>query len=212
LLGRRVRARAGAYASLLDTGNAVGDALWSRALRAAVDRGWNAPEIWHSVVVRVHDPFDGLQIRYLLHPWDAGQTRPPVSAAWRRSQSARLAAWIDGLRAPVGVAFRGRAGTRADIALPEPEDTPESDAPTAEASGTAALRALTSRAATGAAEFGATWFFLGNAATATAVTALRFGAHAASALTHDWAWDWTAPRPVPGPPIPPLGTESPLPR
>jgi len=206
------------YASFVDgTGPLTGvtiDPAWRSAIQEAVDRGWNVPTTWLSATFRVVDPLDGLQLRYLFHPWPVEDTRPPESAAWRRIQSERLGTWIEAAVPVVSLAYRGRFRDWKDAALPDPAliDTSVRIAPPEEpVSQPYSLRGITARVAALLSDFGVLWAFTGNPVTASAVAGAKFAAQGATGLTHEAVWSWllssSAPTDLPG-----AGVETPLPQ
>jgi hypothetical protein len=196
----------------------VVDPAWHRAMREAVDRGWNVPIGWLSVTFRVTDPEDAMQIRYLFHPWNIRDPKPPESAAWRRIQADRLAIWMEAITPAIAAGFRDRLGSRVDAILPNPEDPPRADpAPNGNqaAPDPSMLDMLTGRLSyrmlTPLADFGVLWVYLGNAMTASTIASLRLLSQGISSVAQDYL------RSVLGPTIlkqdlPGIGTESPLPR
>ena len=206
------------YGSFVDgTGPLTGvtiDPAWRAGMQEAVDRGWNVPVTWLSATFRVVDPLDGLQLRYLFHPWPVEEARPPESAAWRRIQAERLATWMDAAVPVVSLAYRGRFRDRADAALPDPAliDTMVRAEPQTETPSQAfSVRALTARVAVVLSDFGVLWAVTGNPVTASVVSGARFAAQGATGMTHEAVWSWllssSTPIDLPG-----AGAETRLPR
>lgn len=215
-----------AYAAFADgTGPLIGvliDPAWHRAMREAVDRGWNVPLTWLSVTFRVTDPVDAMQVRYLFHPWPLGQSKPPESAAWRRIQAERLAAWMEMTTPRISAGFRDRLRSSAEATLADParidvggREQSAEDAGSGEMSEettrSMVARAMSYRMFASLADFGVLWLYLGNAVTATTLATLKFAAQGATAATYDYV------RSALGPPIvyhdlPGVGVETPLPR
>lgn len=229
-----------AYASFTDgTGPLIGvliDPAWHRAMREAVDRGWNVPVTWLSVTFRITDPMDALQIRYLFHPWDIGQAKPPESAAWRRIQSDRLAIWMETAAPRVGAGFRDRLGSAYEATLPDPirpdmgrSENGRSDpgrfgpvtrngaaAGQLEVEADETTRAMIARAMSyrmfaSLADFGVLWLYLGNAMTASTLAALKLATQSVATVTYDYLRSRLV-DPIPQHDLPNVGVETPLPR
>ena len=213
-----------AYAAFADgTGPLTGvpiDPAWQRAMREAVDRGWNVPATWLAVVFRKTDPEDALQIRYLFHPWPIEQSQPPISAAWRRIQADRLALWIEATAPRVSAAFRDRLRSGLEATLGDPEQPPSKDddppkdrdaAAPDEASRTGTARAMSYRMFASMADVGVLWLYLGNAVTASTLATLEFAAQGATSATHEYVWSLLAPSLAQND-LPGVGVETPLPR
>ncbi len=218
------------YASFTDgTGPLTGvliDPAWHRAMREAVDRGWNVPVTWLSVTFRVTDPMDALQIRYLFHPWDIGQAKPPESAAWRRIQADRLAIWMEAAAPRVGAGFRDRLRSAYEATLPDPmrpevarpEIAARNGAPptTLEVEADESTRAMIARAMSyrmfaSIADFGVLWLYLGNAVTASTLAALKLATQGAASVTYEYMKSRLV-DPIPRHDLPNVGVERPLPR
>lgn len=224
-----------AYASFTDgTGPLTGisiDPAWQRAMREAVDRGWNVPVTWLSVTFRVTDPMDAMQIRYLFHPWDIAQAKPPESAAWRRIQADRLGIWMEAAAPRVGAGFRDRLGSAYEAALPDPNrpdpvrdpsrpdlNRSEPGRPDAgleveadETTRAMIARAMSYRMFASIADFGVLWLYLGNAVTASTLAALKLATQSAATVTYDYLKSRLT-DPIPRHDLPNVGVEKPLPR
>lgn len=206
------------YGSFVDgTGPLTGvtiDPAWRLATQEAVDRGWNVPATWLSATFRMVDPMDGLQLRYLFHPWPVTETRPPASAAWRRIQSERIATWVEAAVPVISLAYRGRFRDWQDAALPDPALIDTMDRPAtgeAPAAQGYSIRGLSARLAAVVADFGVLWAFTGNPVTASAVAGAKFAAQGATGLTHEAVWSWLTSSATPTD-LPGAGVETPLPR
>jgi hypothetical protein len=213
-----------AYASFADgTGPLTGvliDPAWHRAMREAVDRGWNVPATWLSVTFRIIDPMDAMQIRYLFHPWPIEQSQLPESAAWRRIHAERLGVWMETAAPRISAGFRDRLRTAAEATLGDPQrpaaetgmaEMPAMPPEPEEASVFPTARAMSYRMVASLADFGILWLYLGNAVTASTLMALKLAAQGATTLTHELVWSLVAP-PIPASELPGVGVEIPLPR
>ncbi len=210
------------YLAWVDAAGGVGvDPAWRRAVRDAVDRGWNMPLTWMAATFRVTDPHDALQVTYLFHPWALSDDAMPASPAWRRVHTQRLTEWMDTSWPAIAAGFRGRLVTPSEATLRDWEHGDIGKAPHAddetvaarelhERSRLMATRLLSLRMLATVADFGATWLYLGNVATAGALAALRTAVTGVVYLSHEYAWGLVAPA-VPARALPGVGTEKPLP-
>jgi len=209
-----------AYAAFVDTAVVTGahtfDPAWRRAEREAVDQGWRMPQSWLSVTFRVIDPQDGLQLRYLFHPWPIEEARAPSSPAWRRVYAQRIAAWMDASWPRIAAAFRGRLETAREATLPDWERNemssplPVESSVRTEAARHEEARAASRRVATTLTEFGVGWLYLGSAAAGGTLAMLNAAATGVVGAAHDLVWGWASPS-LPARALPGVGGEERLP-
>lgn len=209
-----------AYAAFVDTSVVTGahsfDPAWRRAEREAVDQGWRMPQSWLSVTYRITDPQDGLQLRYLFHPWPIEEARVPSSPAWRRVYAQRVAGWMEASWPRVAAAFRGRLDTAREATLPDWERNemsaplPPNGLSRIEAARQEEARAASRRVATTLTEFGVGWLYLGSAAAGGTLALLNAAASGVVGAAHDMVWGWTNPA-IPSRPLPGVGGEERLP-
>ena len=79
------------------------DDAWRLSMQQAVDNGWDVPQQWLSVVYRMTDPMDAIQVRYLFDPSASGAGGKDITS----DEVSRLVAWSDASWRMVQTGFFG---------------------------------------------------------------------------------------------------------
>lgn len=186
------------------------DEAWRLSMQQTVDNGWSVPTRWLSVVYRLTDPIDALQVRYLFDPSHGGAKRDDVPA----DEVAHLVAWSEASWWKIQFGVRDRLRPKGADALADPElmrvtTTSKIAAPAPMTRGE--LRTMSSQMVGSLTAFTVAYVYLGSLAAASTLSVAASVAGSAMSYAEDWAWGF-----VPDPAaqlhgLPGIGLEQPGP-
>ncbi len=155
------------------------DPAWGAALREAVDLGWKLPPHWLMASIRIADPRDAQHLRYLFAP-----PADPIAPLTRD----RFIAWTEASWTAAEAGFRNRLTVGGAPPLTAWRDAPVDGLkpPPVDTGAPAEVQEAVSRAVFGLVDFAVAYAWMGNVASASALSVVR--GIAGAAITAGYAY------------------------